>query len=147
MNIDPKLSCTYLVVGQRDPRVIDECMKRLSQKIEENLEALSLHTLLTMSNCRTGREEGKEFERVASDPLRPWPTRAMAWKALARSDGTRPSLLIEAAAAETEPNMRRALLTTLKRFAENRQCKTFLADISKRRPEIRYTVEWVKAAA
>jgi hypothetical protein len=130
MNIDPKLSCTYLVVGQRDPRVIDECMKRLSQKIEENLEALSLHTLLTMSNCRTGREEGKEFERVASDPLRPWPTRAMAWKALARSDGTRPSLL-----------------TTLKRFAENRQCKTFLADISKRRPEIRYTVEWVKAAA
>ena len=147
MNVDPRVSCAYLRVAKSQKRVIEESLKLVSLAPQENFEALTLHTLLALSEARTGRDEAKEFSQIARDPLRPWPTRAAAWKALARSDGTKPALLMEATSAENEPNMRRAIITTLKRFAGDRPCRRFLKHISARYPETRYTVEWLKAAA
>lgn len=86
MNIDPKVSCSYVSVGLSDNRVIDELMKIIEDQPQDRLEALKLHSLLAMSNARTGRDEARQFERIASDPSRPWPTRSMAWKARAHSD-------------------------------------------------------------
>jgi hypothetical protein len=147
MNIDPKLTSEYLKTAGSDERVLENCMGRLSQTPENHLEALALHELRTMSNVRTGAAEAKEFKRIASGQTRPWPTRSSAWKALARSDGTKPRYLMEAAREEEEPNVRRAIVASLKRFSSDGPVKSFLELAAKDFPESRYAVDWLKAAA
>jgi hypothetical protein len=146
MNVDPKVSCAYLTLSRTDDRVIDQCMKFLSGTREEASEALAFHTLLAMSKVRIGTEEAKEFERIAVDTSRPWPTRAAAWTAFGKSNGTKPAFLMDAAESENEPNLRRAIITTLKRFNDGKKCERFFQDMSENHPETRYTVEWAKAA-
>jgi hypothetical protein len=87
-----------------------------------------------MSQSKTGKSEAKEFERIACDQSTPWPTRSWAWAALARADGTKASRLMEAAREEAEPNIRMAIVTTLKRHSDLRQCRTFLRDEVKNCP-------------
>jgi Reverse transcriptase (RNA-dependent DNA polymerase) len=147
MNVDPKLTSEYLKVAGSDKRVLENVMGRLSQTPESHLEALALHQLRTMSNVRTGRAEAKVFKRIASDETRPWPVRSSGWKALARSDGTKPRYLMEAAREEKEPNVRRAIVASLKRFSNDGAVKTFLELAAKDFLESRYTVDWLRAAA
>jgi hypothetical protein len=123
-------------------------MHRLVMPREERFDGLMLHQLRPMSHSKTGKLEANEFERIACDRSMPWPTRSWAWAALAHADGTNASLLMEAASREeNEPNVRRAIVATLKRHAQVRQCTTFLRDEGKNCPANRYTVEWAKKAA
>lgn len=141
MNVDPKLTSEYLKVAGSDERVLENIMGRLSQTPESHLEALALHQLRTMSNVRTGKAEAIVFKRIASDETRPWPIRSSAWKALARSDGTKPRYLMEAAREEKEPNIRRAIVASLKRFSGDGAVKPFLELAAKDFPESRYAVD------
>ena len=147
MNIDPKVATNYLAVARSDQRVLANCMQRLAQPREEQFDGLTLHQLRLMSQARTGKPEAKEFERIACDQSTPWPTRSWAWAALARADGTKASHLMEAAREEAEPNIRRAIVTMLKRHSHLRRCRKFLRDEVKTCPANKYTVEWVKQAA
>jgi hypothetical protein len=147
MNIDPKIATNYLAVAKLDQRVLANCMQRLVQPREERFDGLTLHQLRLMSQAKTGRPEAKEFERIACDQSTPWPTRSWAWAALARADGTKASRLMEAAREEAEPNIRRAIVATLKRHSRLRQCRKFLRDEVKTCSANKYTVEWVKQAA
>ena len=147
MNIDPKIATNYLAVARSDQRVLANCMQRLAQPREERFDGLTLHQLRFMSQAKTGRPEAKEFERITCDQSTPWPTRSWAWAALARADGTKASRLMEAAREEAEPNIRRAIVATLKRHSHLRQCRKFLRDEVKTCPANKYTVEWVKQAA
>ena len=147
MNIDPKVATNYLAVAKSDQRVLTNCMQRLAQPREERFDGLTLHQLRLMSQAKTGKPEAKEFERIACDQSMPGPTRSWAWAALARADGTKASRLMEAAREEAEPNIRRAIVATLKRHSHLRQCRTFLRDEVKTCPANKYTVEWVKQAA
>jgi len=147
MNVDPKESCAYLKLVRSDNRVSEECMKLVSRPTQPHFEALTFHTLLAMSRVRTSRAAAKQFESIAIDKTRPWPTRAAAWCAVAKSDGTKPSFLMEAAREEKEPNIRRAIVTTLRRFASDRRCNSFLRHSSEMSQMSRYTLEWVKKAA
>jgi hypothetical protein len=54
---------------------------------------------------------------------------------------------MEAAREEAEPNIRRAIVATLKRHSHLRQSRKFLRDEVKTCPANKYTVEWVKQAA
>jgi hypothetical protein len=146
MNVDPKAATNYLAVGIRDQRVLTNCMQRLAQPREERFDGLTLHQLRLMSGAKTGKAEAKEFERIASDQSAPWPTRSWAWAAYARADGTKPSRLMEAARDEADPNIRRAIVATLKRHSDSPQCRTFLRDEAESCPANKYTVEWAKAA-
>jgi hypothetical protein len=147
MNIDPKIATNYLAVAKSDQRVLANCMERLAQPREERFDGLTLHQLRLMSQARTGRPEAKEFERIACDQSTPWPTRSWAWAALARADGTKASRLMEAAREKAVPNIRRAIVATLKRHSHLRQCRKFLRDEIRTCPANKYTVEWVKQAA
>jgi hypothetical protein len=147
MNIDPKTATNYLAIAKSDRRVLTNCMQRLTQPREERFDGLTLHQLRLMSHAKTGKVEAKEFERIACDKSTPWPTRSWAWAALARADGTKASRLIEAAREEVQPDIRRAIVATLKRHSGLRQCRTFLRNEAKSCPVNTYTVEWVKRAA
>jgi hypothetical protein len=146
MNVDPKTATDYLAVDIRNPRVLTNCMDRLAQVREERFDGLNLHQLRLMTQTKTGEGEAKVFERIASDQTVPWPTRSWAWAAFARADGTKPSRLMEAARYETEPNVRRSVVATLKRHSDSSRCQAFLRDEAERYPANKYTVEWVKAA-
>jgi hypothetical protein len=146
MNIDPEAATNYLAVGGRDQRILINCMQRLAEPREERFDGLTLHQLRLMTQTKTGKDEAKEFERIASDKSTPWPMRAWAWAASAHADGTKPSRLMEAARHEVDPNIRRAIVATLKRHSDSSQCQTFLRDEADRCPANKYTVEWVKAA-
>ncbi len=147
MNIDPKLASEYLKIAGSNKRVVENCMARLSQTPESHFEALALHELRTMSNVRTGVAEAKEFKRIASDQTRPWPSRSYAWKALARSDGTKPRYFMEAAREEKDPNVRRAIVVSLRRFSGDASYKNFLELAAKDFPESRCAVDWLRSAA
>jgi hypothetical protein len=141
MNVDPKIATNYLAVAKSDPRILTNCMQRLAQPREQRFDGRTLHQLRLMSQAKTGREEAKEFERIVRDQSMPWPTRNWAWAALAHADGTKPSRLMEAAREEADPNIRRAIVASLKRYSRLRQCRTFLRDEVKSCPANKYTVD------
>lgn len=147
MNVDPKTAANYLAVAKSDQRVLTNCMQHLTRCREERFDGLTLHLLRLMSHTKTGKAEAKEFERIGCDESSPWPTRTWAWTALARSDGTKPSRLMEAAREEPDPNIRRAIVAALKRHSRLRRCRTFFRDEADSFPANKYTVEWVKQAA
>jgi hypothetical protein len=84
MNVDPKVAVNYLAVGTRDQRILTNCMQRLAQPREERFDGLTLHQLRLMTQTKTGKDEAKEFERIATDQSTPWPTRSWGWAAYAR---------------------------------------------------------------
>jgi hypothetical protein len=153
MNVDPRVSAEYLMIDllkkqANRTRVMDACMTQLSQTSGEQFNGLHLHLLRAMASAPTGQSEGNEFQRIATDVSRPWPVRNFAWHAFAQSSARRDSLLMEAAREEQEPNVRRAIVATLKtsRYGRSKQRK-FLRHTARNFPESRFAVEWIRRAA
>jgi len=147
MNVDPKLTGEYLgkvaLSGKRikDNVVVDSVMRRFLEAAEDLYDALDLHLLKAMSRRGFGDAESKEFRRIATTRARRWPIRVYAWAAYIKST-RRYSELMEAARAETTPQLRRGMITTLKG-----QCpKSFLSHARANFPESRYVTDWLRAA-
>jgi len=142
MNVDPQVSGQYLQkLGLRDSRVTDAIMDRLSQPAEDLFDALDLHLLNAMRRRSFGDAEAKKFRSIATDPHRRWPVRGYGWAAYVRSTQRYPELM-EAARAETIPQLRRGMIANLKR----RGRKSFLTYARENFPESRYMIQWVEAA-
>lgn len=146
MNVDPKISGEYLVLARSDSRVVEACMDTLSRPPEPVFQGLSLHLLKTLSKAALGTEEGEAFEKIASDGNRLWPVKAWAWTAHATSSARRDGRLMEAARAESDPNVRRAIVATLKGSQKGRRHRTFLQHAKRHFPESRLTAEWLNVA-
>lgn len=147
MNVDPKLSGQYLrevaVSGKRvkAKRVVDAIMDHLSKPVEERFHALNLHMLNVLRHRRFGDAEAKEFRRIATDSALLWPVRVFGWAAYVKSTKNYPEL-IEAARAETIPQLRRGMITNLR----GNSTRSFLAHARAKFPESRFTVQWLQAA-
>jgi hypothetical protein len=152
MNVDPRVSGEYLALGVRKgqmnrSRVIDAAMTQIGQSSEE-YNGLLLHLLRAMLVANAGKSEGNEFQKLALDESQPWPVRNFAWHAYAQSMARRDSLLMEAAREELEPNVRRAIIATLRTSKYGRRTRLkFLRHAARKFPESRFTVEWVRRAA
>jgi len=139
MNVDPQLSSQYLAeAGLKDTRVVDAVMDRLSKPAEDRFDGLDLHLLSTMRRRRFGDAEAKEFKRIATDSSRRWPVRVYGWAAYVRSTQDYPELM-DAARAETIPQLRRGMIANLK----GRSRQSFLNHTRANFPESRYMVQWV----
>jgi hypothetical protein len=153
MNVDPRLSADYLMIGLRPglanrSRVIEACMTQLSQTGGEHFNGLRLHLLRAMASTKCGELEGNEFLKFAIDESQPWPVRNFAWRAYAQSSARCDSLVMEAAREEREPNVRRAIITTLKTSKGGKRTRRkFLRHAARNFSESRFTVEWVRRAA
>lgn len=152
-NVDPKVSAEYLTIGLRKgqanrTRVIEACMTQLGQTRGDQFNGLHLHLLRAMASAPTGQSEGNAFKEIAMDGSRPWPVRSFAWHAFAQSSARRDSLLMEAAREEQEPNVRRAIVATLKTSKdEKRTRQKFFRHAARKFLESRFAVEWVRRAA
>jgi Reverse transcriptase (RNA-dependent DNA polymerase) len=153
MNVDPRLSADYLMIGLRAgpanrSRLIEACMTQLSQIGGEYFNGLRLHLLRAMALTKCGELEGNEFLKFAIDDTHPWPVRNFAWHAYAQSAARKDSLVMEAAQEEGEPNVRRAIIATLKTSEGGRRTRRkFLRHAARKFPESRFIVEWVRLAA
>jgi hypothetical protein len=153
MNVDPRASAEYLMIGLRKgksnrTRVIEACMTQLSQTNGQESDGLDLHLLRAMASAPTGQSEGNEFQRIAANDSRPWPVRNFGWHAYAQSSARKDSLLMEAAREEPEPNVRRAIIATLKTSESGKRTRQkFLRHATRKFSESRFTVEWVRRAA
>jgi hypothetical protein len=142
MNIDPQLSGQYLAEANlNDPRVADAMMDRLSKPAEDLFDGLDLHLLDAMRSRRFGDAEAKEFRSIATDSSRLWPVRVYGWAAYVRSTQHYPELM-DAARAETIPQLRRGMIANL----QGRSRQSFLNHARANFPESRYMVQWVQAA-
>jgi len=139
MNVDPQLSTRYLAdVGLSDSRVAEAVMERLLGPVEDRFDALDLHLLNAMRRKSWGSAEAKEFKSVATDASRRWPVRSYGWAAYARTTQNY-SELMEAARAETNPHVRRSIITNLK----GRSRRSFRDHARANFPESRYTIQWI----
>jgi reverse transcriptase-like protein len=152
-NVDPRASAEYLTIGMRTgqanrTRVIEACMTQLRRTSGDESDGFHLHLLRGLASTPTGQSEGNTFQEIAMDGSRPWPVRNFAWHAFAQGSACRDSLLMEAAREEQEPNVRRAIIATLKtsKYGKRTQRK-FLHHAARKFPESRFTVEWVRRAA
>ena len=142
MNVDPQVSGQYLAeAGLKNTHVVDVMMDRLSHPAEDRFDGLDLHLLNAMRRRRFGRAEAKEFRTIATDSARRWPVRVYGWAAYARTTERYPELM-EAARAETIPQLRRGMIANLK----GRSPRPFLDHARAKFPESRYMVQWVQAA-
>jgi hypothetical protein len=142
MNIDPQLSGQYLgEAGLNDTRVVDAMMDHVSRPAEDLFDGLDLHLLDAMRRRRFGDAEAKEFRSIATDSSRRWPVRVYGWAAYVRSTQHYPELM-DAARAETIPQLRRGMIANLK----GRSRQSFLNHARANFPESRYMVQWVQAA-
>jgi hypothetical protein len=142
MNIDPKLSGQYLgEVGLNDTRVVDAMMDRVSRPAEDLFDGLDLHLLAAMRRQRFGDAEAKEFRSIATDSSRRWPVRVYGWAAYIGTT-QRYRELMDAARAETIPQLRRGMIANLKGCSR----QSFLNHARANFPESRYMVQWVEAA-
>jgi hypothetical protein len=142
MNVDPKLSGQYLAeAGLDDKRVVDAVMDCLSKPAEDLFDGLNLHLLKAVRRQRFGDAEVKELRRIATDSSRRWPVRVYGWAAYVGSTQRYPELM-EAARAETIPQLRRGMIANLR----GRSRQSFLNHARANFPESRYMVQWVQAA-
>lgn len=142
MNVDPLVSGKYLAVaGLEDTRVVDAVMDCLSKPAENLFDGLNLHLLKAVRRQRLGDAEIKEFRRMATDSYRRWPIRVYGWAAYVGSTQRYPELM-EAARAETIPQLRRGMIANLR----GRSRQSFLNHARMNFPESRYMVQWVQAA-
>ena len=153
MNVDPRVSGEYLAVGlpkgrANRTRVIEACLTQLSQTDGEHFNGLRLHLLRAMASTKCGELEGNDFMKFAIDDSQPWPVRNFAWHAYAQSAARKDSVVMEAAREEREPNVRRAIIATLKTSKGGKRTRRkFLRHAARTFPESRFTVEWVRRAA
>jgi hypothetical protein len=140
MNVDPQLSGQYLGEnGLKDSRVMNALMDCLSKPAEDRFDGLNLHLLSSMRHRAFGNAEANQFINIATDCSQRWPVRAYGWAAYVKStqDYTQ---LMEAARAETIPQLRRGIIASLKGHAQ----RNFLAHARVNFPESRYTVQWLQ---
>jgi hypothetical protein len=121
-------------------------MECLLRSPEQRYEGLSLHLLRALSTSALGCSEGDTLEEIACDCNRPWPVRAWAWTAHAKTAARRDGKLMEAARAEREPNVRRAIVATLITSQKGRRQREFIEHARLHFPESRFTAEWLNAA-
>jgi hypothetical protein len=142
MNVDPQVSGQYLATaGLNDTRVVDAMMDRLSKPAEDRFDGLDLHLLEAMRRRRFGDAEAKEFRSIATDSSRRWPVRVYGWAAYVKSMQHYPELM-DAARAETIPQLRRGMIANLK----GRSRQSFLNHARANFRESRYMVQWIQAA-
>jgi hypothetical protein len=146
MNVDPRVGADYVILARSDDRVIEGCMECLLRSPEQRYEGLSLHLLRALSTSALGCSEGDTLEEIACDCNRPWPVRAWAWTAHAKTAARRDGKLMEAARAEREPNVRRAIVATLITSQKGRRQREFIEHARLHFPESRFTAEWLNAA-
>lgn len=141
MNVDPKESGEYMaMVGLRDSVCVNGIMDRISKPAQDLFDALNLHLLKALKGRRFGQAEAKEFKRIATDSSRRWPVRVYGWAAYVKT--TQDYLdLMEAARAETIPQLRRGMIASLKGHASRK----FLTHAREDFPESRYTVQWLQS--
>jgi hypothetical protein len=142
MNIDPQLSGKYLgKAGLENTHVVNAMMDRLSKPAEDLFDGLDLHLLAAIRHRRLGDAEAKEFRSIATDSTRRWPVRVYGWSAYVGATQRYPELM-EAARAETIPQLRRGMIANLR----GRARQTFLNHARVNFPESRYTIQWLQAA-
>jgi hypothetical protein len=142
MNVDPRLSGQYLRdAGLKNISVVDAIMDRLSNKAEDRFDGLDLHLLAAVRRRSFGNAEAEEFRNIATDSARRWPVRVFGWAAYVKSTKNY-SELMEAARAQTNPQLRRGIIANLR----GRATREFLAHVRTNFPESRYTVHWLQAA-
>jgi hypothetical protein len=141
MNVDPVLSSRYLAeTDLKDSRVIDAVMNQLSSPAQDRFEGLNLHLLNRMRQKGFGNAEAGEFRRIASDSSRRWPVRVYGWAAYVRTTQHYRELM-DAARAESIPELRRGMITNLR----GRFRRSFLDHARANFPESRYTVQWLQS--
>jgi hypothetical protein len=114
---------------------------RLSNAAEEQFDGLDLHLLRASGRRRLGNAEAREFRSIATNSSRRWPIRVYAWAAYIEST-KRYSELMEAARAETIPQLRRGMITKLR----GHTTRSFLNHARVNFPESRYMVQWLQGA-
>ena len=131
MNKDPRCAGSYIAkVGIGKPRVVESIMSKLGQKPDDTTDALDVHLLRAMSSKPPrGRAEGKVFEAIAEDDERRAPVRAWAWQALGSTPLWKERRAMEAADDERAPDVRRAIVVTL-RGRSGRSIAKFLSRVS-----------------
>jgi hypothetical protein len=145
-NVDPKVSADYVgKCGLDDAEIVDSVMLKLEQPAANSTDGADLHLLRVLGGRPWGSDEGRVFERIAEDNRRRWPVRAWAWRARACAAGYRAQRATEAAMEEPDPNVRRAIILTLK-GRPGRGTKWFLREFASRYPEHEPTVAWTLAA-
>ena len=145
-NVDPRTAAEYISKVGKRPHVDEAIVAKLSANPVVETEALNLHLLRVMTSRRGGAEERGVYEAIAQDTSRPSIVRSWAWHAAAATDGFDTERLTEAAAAEPDEGVQRAMVLALKgRSAPSRMW--FLRDIARSRPRQRAAVEWVRRAA
>lgn len=145
MNLDPKCAADYLRhVGIGKPRVVDGIMAKLGEPASDINDGLDTHLLRTMSTKPRGRAEGRVFEKIAEDRSRRPAVRSWAYQALKRTPLWKPGRAIEAARAESNPHVQRAIVVTLKGSSGPTYGK-FLAHVDAQLPELKYTRRWLDA--
>jgi hypothetical protein len=151
-NLDPQAVADYMMLGlgdrQSKMRMVDGLMNQLAGPSREDSHARDLHLLRVLAETKTGETEGRRIFQIAIDPQRPWLVRCWAWRAYAVSAACRDETLMEAGREESELNVHRGLVASL-RFSSRggrRRRKSFLKEAA-HRPNARFTVEWVRSAA
>jgi hypothetical protein len=148
MNIDPRRSADYLAaVALDDRRVVGDLLDHLRDRPDPRGEGLHLHQLRILAARKLGEAEGRVFERIALDQQRPGPVRSWAWNALAGTPRVQARTLMDAADAESDPGVRRAIVLGLRGLRVNRQRSAFLRAMERRDPDLRFAGRWLEEAA
>jgi hypothetical protein len=147
MNTDPRASANYLSIGLSTDKVITAVMRCLTEKPTDRNQGLQLHLLRVASEISLGEVEAREFQNIGIDQKRLWPIRSWAWRAFAACQPKKIDTLMEAARAEPEPNVRRALIASMKSDQKpGRRMRRFLNLVERNFPESIYVADWLKAA-
>jgi len=148
MNIDPRLPTDYLgKMGLDDQRVVGDLVDHLCSAPEPRGEALHLHQLRVLDTAKLGEPEGSLFERIAVDRPRPGPVKSWAWKAFSVTPRCRPTTLMEAADAEEDPGVRRAIVLGLRKAGVSGQRRTVFRSMERRDPDLRFAGRWLEEVA
>jgi hypothetical protein len=146
LNADPMTTCDYLrACGLRTQPVRDALVGELYRPPSRELAALRLHTLRVIRGCSWGASEGKAFMSVAPDENESPPVGCHAWLATTRTPAWSPRLAMEAALAEHDPSIRRAIVLTMRKAPVSRDRATFLATMEAD-AEVMPAAAWVAAA-
>ena len=146
MNTDPRCSGEYLrQVGIGRRRVVDGILSKLDQPAADITDGLDVRLLQAMSTKPRGRAEGHVFENIAEDRRRRPAVRGWAYQALRTTPLWTGARAMEAARAEPDAHVRRAIVVTL-RGSQGSTFRKFLRHVEGQFPELKYTRRWCEAA-
>ena len=145
-NTDPRLTGDYLgLTGVRPGREADDALALLDGCSGDRSDALALNLLRVLSRGTWGEAEGRLFRGIAMDEARRGPVRAWSLKAVARTPAWRSAEARDQAECSGGTIVPRAALGTMRgRGSADR--RRFLRHLRERRPELKFTADWVDAA-